>query len=1195
MLFTILTGWSSRLCAEEIQLSSNTQKPEHVYRVRCARQNQTKFWSKTGAPVDEAEAGNFALVAAEREGDYYIFNVDNREYISYTPSNVGNKRNFSVNVAANPQPWKFTSAKADNIQFYQIQPYNGSGTAEKYVNWYQGISGTHNGLGLWEQDGTQDKGSSWAFEEVDFDPSIYSTAEAPKYYMLKNLRQNKYADSQTEGATITEEANMSAGSIWRFEDATSQAAANMAEGTIPCYIYNEYVGKYLTSHSTTTNGGNAQYAAAPSQVWYLIPHTKDNKTGFVISKNATMSAQNDCWNDNSGKFVCAYKGDDAGSIWQYVRYFGTKNTYTIRLNTPDGYTGEAPTVAYAGKTYKNADTFVGFAAPAPAAFTASGIKGYYPTVSINNTDIVISYAQVPTYTVYSDGMPESAYITIAGEQYRNVNAQGETTVDGSKFTGLPSTTDVTATCGGGYDYKIIVDNLNAQITVNFTQVFLPTASVDAEKQNFYRIKDSAGRYPRISVTNILATKTKSVGDKFVFVEADEVGEYYIYDATAKKYLYYTQTTGTANASSSASSAIKCAADLASVPDNGGATWKIRKESYGGETVDIFPAKGSGSESWNFRGGDSYALNLYPAGDGNSSWTLEDPDKGSLACATYMFALPGAQYMHKLLPEANTTVLSITPLLDKDGREVATLTLHDDRVGIGNNYKYVTGTMPNDEGVYSYKAMLSDETIATISITVSKKLASPTPMMGWLSWNWFAENINTQRMTDIAQGMVDKGLVAAGYKYLVLDDGWGTSDNNNHTDKENLRVNTAKFADMKAFATSLNEKGIRLGLYSDAGSKTCGGFQPGSYNFETQHMQLFADCGADFLKYDFCNNQAGAKISYQQMGDAIRLLNAKRKAADPEGYVPFSLNACEWGSNQPWKWAAEAGADSWRSTQDARECWMGNVSNLIGVIDGVDRVKYLWMWAGVNRFNDLDMMCIGIHGYGGPSNHIPSHRANGGKIEGFTEEQARSQMSIWSMLASPLAITADVRKKPENYYGQTLPANLVSQTDLDILTNADIISISQDELGQQAEYLATLSQSTDNDPSGFDVYVKDLKDGEKALAVFNRGSSQLPARTIAPASVYLGSGETIYFKNVWTGATGSIAAGSNIQIPALKPYQTCVFKLRTTKSYNESTAIQVVEAPAMQTATTNIFDLQGRKVTEPTKGSIYLQAGKKVIF
>ena len=142
--------------------------------------------------------------------------------------------------------------------------------------------------------------------------------------------------------------------------------------------------------------------------------------------------------------------------------------------------------------------------------------------------------------------------------------------------------------------------------------------------------------------------------------------------------------------------------------------------------------------------------------------------------------------------------------------------------------------------------------------------------------------------------------------------------------------------------------------------------------------------------------------------------------------------------------------------------MGNNSRP-GVIAGVDEVRRLWMYAGVNRFNDLDMMCIGLHGLGGPSNNTAGHQVNGGKITGLTDAQARSQMSLWCMLASPLVLTCDLRETPmgEANNGQTMPKPLITDADVKTLTNTEILAINQDVLGQQAEYMENLSTGKNN--------------------------------------------------------------------------------------------------------------------------------------
>ncbi len=512
-------------------------------------------------------------------------------------------------------------------------------------------------------------------------------------------------------------------------------------------------------------------------------------------------------------------------------------------------------------------------------------------------------------------------------------------------------------------------------------------------------------------------------------------------------------------------------------------------------------------------------------DDDDGWEIPEPSNGSMSCATRMYSLPGKEYMHKLIPRKGVSVEGITW-----GTGLSGLSLKTDRTERGHKYKYVYGTAPTTEGTYSYDVNLSDGTTTSVTLTVSSFLQAPAPGMVWVSWNWFMNTINATNMTDIAQGLVDKGLAAAGYNTLVLDDAWGAGTVGTPS---SLTSNGSKFPDMKSFVQGVKAKGIKVGIYSDAAGSTCGGYQPGSLGVEAQHIAMFDSWGIDFLKYDFCNG-TNAFESYKAMGDAIAQLNDRRKGQS--GKVPFVFNACEWGSNQPWTWAAEAGASTWRATQDAREDWVGT-HQFPGVLGGSDEVRHLWMYAGVNRFNDLDMMTIGLYGKGGPSNYTSSHQANGGIITGLSHEQARSQMSIWSMLASPLSLSCDVRQTPVNECNSQAGATPLSDITLAILKNEDIIAINQDALGQQAEYMEALSTGTvDFSHEGRDVYVKDLTGGRKAIAIVNRGATHMDSYTLKLTDAYLDAG-TYYIRNVWTG---QVEHDAQIVTGTLDPYQTKVY-------------------------------------------------------
>ncbi|MBQ0050412.1 MAG: glycoside hydrolase family 27 protein [Bacteroidales bacterium] len=786
-----------------------------------------------------------------------------------------------------------------------------------------------------------------------------------------------------------------------------------------------------------------------------------------------------------------------------------------------------------------------------------------------------------TYGLFSAGMPDGAEVTIKGQTFTGLNAQAGNNLT---YIGLPITdkSDVSVSVGNGYGYITSVDNTNKQVSVDFYPLFNPASVADVnnitddekEAATQYYLKDPGingsqrnPRFVKIDGDNIRNSTNKAEADKFIFIQSEADKDlYYIYDVTAGQYIYYTQATSSRNEQNTSGSVVKFTNQLSSITgDNAGATWKFVVENAQ-MTVDIIPASGS-TMSWNYRGGTSFALNLYNKDDNNSSWTILDSSKGALECATLVFAKKGAPFMHKIVPESPLTVSDAN--FDNITAHGGNFELKD-RSSVGNHYKYVSGTAPTEEGEYTYTIILSDNSRATVKLVVDDFMQSPTPMMGWLTWNWFARAISHDALVDIAQGLQDKQLAAAGYKTIVIDDCWAKPGLQN---KEDLQYDPAKFPQgilgLKTAVREINPE-FKLGIYSDAGSHTCDSkYQPGSFGVEQLHVDLFDSYGIDMLKYDRCNAQGTDFEAYSQMGSAIKALNQRRRSI--AGAVPFVFNACEWGHGAPWKWAAEAGASSWRSTDDVREAWAGLTNpDRPGVLIATDETRDYWMYAGVNRYNDLDMMCIGLHGLGGPSNAtgINGHGNNGVLPNPLTDAQARSQMSLWCMFASPLAITADVRLHPAaaaNTSAGTLPDPLLTEEDLATLRNADMISINQDALGQQAEYMRELSHDdalgTANN-GGYTVYVKDLVDGEMALAVVNRGGAQINQGTItiAPSAIYLDGTKTIYTKNIWKKTFGEIAPGAKIEIPELAPYETCVLKLRTTASY-EAEVVTITDAGA----------------------------------
>lgn len=777
-----------------------------------------------------------------------------------------------------------------------------------------------------------------------------------------------------------------------------------------------------------------------------------------------------------------------------------------------------------------------------------------------------------TYTLFSDGMPSDAVVIIAGQEFRGLNAQGDQSIDLENLT--PEEVEVKV--GGGYLAKVNVDNANYQVDIKFIQFFVPTESATAEKQFAYLLKMPQAYIKRVG-TNLKSTDKRSEADRFLFIEKEQ-GQYYLYDQTAQGYLYYISATNGKNATTTGSSNVRFTPSKSVAK-----TWQLMMLSE--ETVAILPGiitnPTGNSPALNFTGGIDYGcvLNLWNANDSKSAWEIIDPSAGDMPCATLVYALPGAPFIHKLVPNDGDTVT------DVDFNGITTLSLRDDRAETGNKYKYVYGTAPAEEGEYTYTVHLSnaegEASQVRVRFVVSNHLQSPTPMMAWLTWNWFARAISHDKMVEIARGMQRHGLIDAGFNTIVLDDAWATPTN----DKSALNYDPAKFpqgiSGLKSALQAINSK-LKVGIYSDAGSMTCENYQPGSYQYEAQHVALFDSWGVDMLKYDYCNSQASTKVSYTRMGDAVNQLNKTRQAA---GQQPFVFNICEWGKTQPWLWGAEAGGSSWRSTSDAREDWVGNNSRP-GVLAGVDETRRLWMYAGVNRFNDLDMMCIGLHGLGGPSNNTMSHMSNGGKISGLTDAQARTQMSLWCMLASPLALTCDLRANPkgEANSGQTMPNPLITKSDVETLTNSEILAINQDALGQQAEYMEHLSTGADYSTKGYDVYVKDLTEGRMAVAVTNRASTAMSGINLALKDLYLQPATPYRSREVWSKT--EVTVQDTLTTGRIAACETKVYVLTP----QNGTGISATTALRNNTS----YDLDGHEVNKSSRNRVVIRNGRKSI-
>ncbi|RYY77403.1 MAG: glycoside hydrolase family 27 protein [Gammaproteobacteria bacterium] len=362
----------------------------------------------------------------------------------------------------------------------------------------------------------------------------------------------------------------------------------------------------------------------------------------------------------------------------------------------------------------------------------------------------------------------------------------------------------------------------------------------------------------------------------------------------------------------------------------------------------------------------------------------------------------------------------------------------------------------------------------------------TPQLGWNSWNTFGCNIDEKMIKDMADVMVKSGMKDAGYEYINIDDCWhGERDA-----KGFIQANKKQFpSGIKAVADYVHSKGLKLGIYSDAGNKTCAG-RPGSRGHEYQDAIAYASWDVDYVKYDWCDTKdINPKAAYTTMRDAIR--NAGR---------PMLFSICEWGDNKPWEWATDIG-HSWRTTGDIDPCWNcehshGSWSSW-GVLRILDKQEGLRKYAGPGHWNDMDMMEVG---------------------NGMTEAEDRSHFSLWAIMNSPLIAGNDLRGMSDNTRK--------------ILTNKEMIAINQDALGIQA-----LKWIDDGD---IEIFIKPLAKGDYAVLFLNRADSEKiyvhnwpfneMKDDISKHEINFNK-QHFNWKNVWTDATGNTYSNLTISIPA----------------------------------------------------------------
>jgi len=341
-------------------------------------------------------------------------------------------------------------------------------------------------------------------------------------------------------------------------------------------------------------------------------------------------------------------------------------------------------------------------------------------------------------------------------------------------------------------------------------------------------------------------------------------------------------------------------------------------------------------------------------------------------------------------------------------------------------------------VGTFAALLAPATSAQTSASLA-----PTPPMGWNSWNKFGCNVSDKLIREMANAVVSSGMQAAGYQYVNIDDCWQVSRDASGT----IVADPARFpSGIKALADYVHGKGLKLGIYTDAGTGTCEK-RPGSLNHEVQDAKTYASWGIDYVKIDWCNAEGlDPEVQYAKLRDA--LANSGR---------PIVFSICNWGVKTPWRWGPATG-NLWRTTGDINDTY--DRMSLIGFgQNGLEK------FAGPGHWNDPDMLEVG----------------NGG----MKRDEYRTHMALWALLAAPLLAGNDLR-------------NMSPETK-ELLLNSEVLAVDQDAKGVQGHRVW--------EEGPLEIWVKPLADGSHAVGLFNRSESAtkmtLDFKSIgAPASAKL---------------------------------------------------------------------------------------------
>ena len=357
----------------------------------------------------------------------------------------------------------------------------------------------------------------------------------------------------------------------------------------------------------------------------------------------------------------------------------------------------------------------------------------------------------------------------------------------------------------------------------------------------------------------------------------------------------------------------------------------------------------------------------------------------------------------------------------------------------------------------------------------------TPPMGFNTWNTFSESFNDELIKEIADAMVERGFKDAGYEYVVIDDHWEMDERDPETGMILPRPAKFKNQDIKSLVDYVHGKGLKMGIYTCAGVRTCGQ-RAASYNHEFFDAKVFADWGIDYVKHDYCQKPEtqDGRVLMRRMGLALR-----------ESGRDILYAACSWGQNDVWSWIRSTGAHMYRSTADIFDSF-GMISKIYN--SQIDKLGTSAPYC----YNDIDMLTVGMCGKGAA-----------GAGSGCTEGEYRIQFCIWCMYSAPLILGCDVRKVSEEYR--------------DLLCNKTLIRINQDPEARPPFPIGGIDRT---------IYLKQLVNDEYALLFVNTGDNESKQSFISYDMGWTeNSGYKIQLTDVFTGEVSYHGNVVSAKVPA----------------------------------------------------------------